>query len=142
MKKNRIIRQIASHFGRISIRIASALSFEAKKDSVREKTRMAIDEWIKEKGWTEDLSQVDVARKFNLTSEQLGQYFYTQTGMSFSKWRRELRIEEAKRIMHEDNKMPTVLVGESVGIPDKSNFRRQFKEITGYTPAEWRQSEQ
>ncbi|MBR3074743.1 MAG: helix-turn-helix domain-containing protein [Bacteroidales bacterium] len=142
MKKNIIKRRIAAFFGRISIRIASDLSFETQKDYIQEQTRIKIDKWIKEKGWTEDLSQEDVARSLNLKSEQLGQFFYLQTGKSFSRWRRELRIEEAERIMREDRKMPTVLVGESVGIPDKSNFRRQFKEITGYTPAEWRRLEQ
>lgn len=112
------------------------------KDAVDPHTAVRIDRWTKEKGWTEDLCQEDVARKLNVRSEQLGLYFRTRTGKSFLRWRRELRVEEAKRLLMENRDMPTALVGEAVGIPDKSNFRRQFKEITGYTPAQWRHLKQ
>ena len=141
MKKTTISRRVAAIFGRISISISTAASRHSKKDYVDSATAVKIDRWIKEKSWMEDLSQEEVARKLNLRSEQLGQYFYIRTGKSFLKWRRGMRIEEAKKLLLEDRKMPTVLIGEAVGIPDKSSFRRQFKEITGYTPAEWRRLE-
>ena len=141
MKKNRILRQTAAFFGRVSIAISSALSQQAPKDLVDNATAKKIDLWIKAKGWAEDLSQEEVARMMKLSSEKLGHYFRSRTGMSFLRWRRKLRIEEASRLLLEDTTMPTALVGEAVGISDKSNFRRQFKEITGYTPAEWRRLE-
>ena len=141
MKKIRILGRVAAFFGRISIAISAALSYHTQKDAVDVATAKKIDQWIKNKGWAEDLNQEEVARIMNLSSEQLGHYFRTRTGQSFLRWRRQLRIEEAQRLLLADRKMPAALVGEAVGISDKSNFRRQFKELTGCTPAEWRQSE-
>lgn len=69
---------------------------------------------------------------------ELSLFFRIQTGKNFLKWRKERRIEEAKKLLLEDRDIPTLIIGEAVGICDKSNFRRQFKEITGFTPAEWR----
>jgi len=142
MKKNTFSRRIAAFFGRISISLSTSVSLQSRKDLVDRTTADKIDRWIKEKRWAEDLNQEEVARSMNMRSEQLGQYFYTRTGKSFLRWRRETRMEAAKLLLLEDAKMPTVLVGEAVGIPDKSSFRRQFKEITGCTPAEWRRSKQ
>ena len=59
-------------------------------------------------------------------------------GKNFLQWRKEIRIDEAKRLLVKDKTIPTAIIGEEVGISDKSNFKRQFREITGCTPAQWR----
>ena len=35
--------------------------------------------------------------------------------------------------------LPVSLVGEMVGIADKSNFKRQFADLAGMSPREWRE---
>ena len=47
-------------------------------------------------------------------------------------------MDEAMRLLLENRETPANLIGEQVGISDKSNFRKQFKEITGCTPVQWR----
>ena len=47
-------------------------------------------------------------------------------------------LEEAKRMLLDHPEMPACQVGRALGITDKSNFRHQFKSVTGLTPTEWR----
>ena len=58
--------------------------------------------------------------------------------MSFTQWRTGARINEAKILLLRDKTIPAALVGEAVGINDKSNFRCLFRRVTGMTPAQWR----
>ncbi|MBQ9462850.1 MAG: AraC family transcriptional regulator [Bacteroidales bacterium] len=141
MKKNSILRDLAAKIGRLILSRAAASSLNKREKTENVKFIAGLDEWIMSKGWLDDLSMGEVAEILGVRQEQLSIFFHTQFGKSFLQWRRELRIEEAKRLLLEDKTMPTALVGETVGINDKSNFRRQFKAITGYTPAEWRRLE-
>lgn len=97
-----------------------------------------IEKWISEKGWTEECDMETAADKIGVTREQLSAFFRHNFKQNFREWRKLMRIEEAKKMLLEDYSISATAVGESVGIADKSNFRRQFKEITGYTPSEWR----
>lgn len=141
MKKNTIFGQVVAFLGRLILRYAAAASLGSRKETREMQTIATIDEWIQNKGWTEDKSMEETAEELAMSREQLSRYFLLRFGLSFIRWRREIRVEEAKRILRDNKTIPTALVGEAVGISDKSNFRRQFKEITGYTPAEWRRLE-
>ena len=52
-----------------------------------------------------------------------------------------MRIEDAKRLLMEQPEIPVRHIGYIIGFSDKSNFRRQFKEVVGCTPSEWRERE-
>ena len=79
-----------------------------------------------------------VADELGVSKEQLSFYFSNRIHRRFDTWRMELRIEEAKILLVDFPDVPASAVGAMVGIPDKSNFRRQFYEQTGFTPSEWR----
>ena len=55
---------------------------------------------------------------------------------TFRTWRIALRIEEAKRLLREE-KVPVATVHKMVGVADKSNFHKQFRQVTGMTPREF-----
>lgn len=138
MKKNTIIGDLMAKISTLILRRAAASSLSGSREAKESDFVVRLDRWTRDKGWLEDQSMDDVAKLLGVRKEQLSLYFHTYIGKSFIQWRRELRIEEAMRRLLEDKTIPTALIGESVGINDKSNFRRQFKELTGYTPAEWR----
>lgn len=138
MKKITIIGQLAAKFGRVILNNAAIRSMMCRKEAEDADTVLIMEHWTARKGWTEDLSLEEVAEKLGLSKEDLSRYFRLHAGKNFLQWRRAIRIEEAKRQLLENKNIPTAFIGESVGIPDKSNFRRQFKRETGYTPAEWR----
>ena len=108
--------------------------------SIDPKIKHIMDQWVEDKGWTENLNFDQVAARLGVRKMQISLYTHSVYGLSFPGWRKELRIKEAMRLLLEDKSIPTTLIGEAVGISDKSNFRRQFKEIAGCTPLEWRRS--
>ncbi len=109
-----------------------------RSDGTPRRVRKAIEEWITQKRWTEEATMQDVADSLGLLKEDLSLYFRRKFRKGFLKWRTETRIEEAKRLLLSEKKTPTFLIGEEVGIFDKSNFKRLFRSLTGITPAQWR----
>ena len=134
----KIYWKIIAKIGQLVARHAVPASFKDKKSVLDTDTILKLDKWIREKRWAEDLTMQEIADELQIGREELSLFFRIQTGKNFLKWRKERRIEEAKKLLLEDRDIPTLIIGEAIGICDKSNFRRQFKEITGYTPAEWR----
>ena len=129
MKKISILRQLSAI-------ITNALG---RKEVIDADTRRIMAQWLAEKGWNQKLNFDEVSAKLGLRKDQISLFVHHYYGQNFLSWRRKLRIEEAKRLLLEDKSIPAALVGEAVGITDKSNFRRQFKELTGCTPVEWRE---
>ena len=138
MKKMTIILGFIAKFERMILRLEQRSGSPAKSPVVNTDVIRSVEKWILEKRWSEDKSMQEAARDMGISHEQLSLYFRVFIGKSFLQWRKERRIEEAKRLLLEDRSVSTLIVAESVGIGDKSNFRRQFKEVAGCTPAEWR----
>lgn len=102
------------------------------------KDALRIKRWINEKGWQQDMSLQQAADDAGVSKRQMSRYFRMFYRKSFTQWRSEVRINEAKILLLRDKTIPAALVGEAVGINDKSNFRCLFKRATGMTPAQWR----
>lgn len=81
----------------------------------------------------------DILKDLDLTGEELSFYCSTRFGKTFLTWRKELRIEEAMDMLLNFPDIPASKIGLSLGIRDKSDFRHQFKSVTGMTPREWRE---
>ena len=138
MKKITIIGHLTAKIGRVILNNAAVKSLQSKRQNKESELLARTEKWISAKGWQEDLSMSGVAAKLGTDTDNLSVLFRERFGIRFLEWRRKVRIEEAKRLLLEDKTIPTAVIGEAVGIPDRSNFRRQFKMVTGYTPAEWR----
>ncbi len=132
MKKISILRQLSAIIKRA----------QDRKDIIDEQTGSIMAQWLADKGWARKASLDEVSDVLGIRKEQISLFVHHYYHKSFLSWRRDLRIEEAKRLLLEDSKIPAALIGEAVGISDKSNFRRQFKELTGCTPVEWRKLKQ
>ena len=113
-------------------------SYRGRFSDVMKHHASLIEQWIADKRWAEDASLAEVACSLGIEKEDFSLYFRRKYNKSFLLWRKEVRIQEAKRLLVKYRKTPTALIGEEVGIYDKSNFKRQFREITGLTPAQWR----
>ena len=101
----------------------------------------ALQKWVDEKNYRKyDKSREEIADELKTSKEFLHHYFLNRLGVDFKTWRTVLRIEEAKRMLLEDRKISTNLVGEMCGFSDRSNFHRQFVKIVGCSPREWRES--
>ena len=116
-----------------------------KRDLSRNKKTMALvesklDSWVAEGKYREYYESMDrIIEDLGLTQGELSLYCTKRLKKNFLSWRKELRMDDAKKMLVEHPEMPASKIGKSLGIMDKSNFRHQFKSVTGLTPSRWRE---
>ena len=109
------------------------------QNKIDSRIRRALADWIAAGKHHEEYPSMDaVAEDLGVSKEQLSYFFTNRLRQRFRSWRKELRIEEAKSLLLSFPHLSASAIGAMVGIPDKSNFRKQFYELTGCTPSEWR----
>ncbi|MCQ2182471.1 MAG: helix-turn-helix domain-containing protein [Bacteroidales bacterium] len=105
-----------------------------------EKTREGLERWLREKKHTiPSTGMEDVAEEIGVSSLQLSYYFRVVVGEPFLSWRKEKRILDAQALLVKYPEKSIAAIGEAVGIPDKSNFKKQFKSVTGMSPKDFRE---
>lgn len=104
-----------------------------------DKLRIDLERWVAEKHYIDiDSSPDKVAKELGITKTRLNGYFAQYEQTTFREWRTQLRLKEAERILREEDDVAVSSLHELVGVSDKSNFRRSFKQFTGMTPHEYR----
>nr|WP_302470595.1 AraC family transcriptional regulator [Vagococcus proximus] len=74
---------------------------------------------------------------FNFSISYLSRFVKEQTGVTFSRYVQELRLEEIKRrLVETDDTIKEIVV--QTGYYDVSNYTRKFKSIVGVTPGQYR----
>ncbi|MDN8587233.1 helix-turn-helix domain-containing protein [Paenibacillus sp. 11B] len=85
----------------------------------------------------EKLQLQELAQKFHMNANYLGQAFKQQTGKSFREYLNDKRIEEAKRLLRQScSSIAEVAVNS--GYPNADYFVSQFKRMTGMAPSAYR----
>jgi len=85
-----------------------------------------------------DITLRTLAAELNTNQTYLSNYINAATGQNFRNWISRLRIEEAELLLDTHPDYAVSYVGELVGILNKSSFFRQFANVTGMTPNEFR----
>ncbi len=99
-----------------------------------------IVQWVQERKYTQGYITLDnLAADLNTNRTYLSRHINATMGCNFKTWISNLRIEDAKRLLLEDRDLSAVSVGELVGISDKSSFFRQFMNVVGVTPRDYRE---
>jgi AraC-like DNA-binding protein len=80
-----------------------------------------------------------IAREFHLSYERFRKRFAAEVGVSPARYRMLRRIDMAKTLLAE-NELPIKAVADRLGYCDLYFFCRQFKQVTGQTPAAFRRS--
>jgi len=86
----------------------------------------------------EKLSLPLLAETMELSSHQLSELINTQFGCGFSRYVRQHRIAEAKRLLREDHRSSVLAISLMTGFSSQSNFYAAFKEMTGEAPGNYR----
>lgn len=104
----------------------------------------AFEKYIKtEKNYLNaDLSMDMVAEKLNINKSHLSRLVNNELQKSFSDYVNELRVEEAKSYLEnqEFRNYTLVAIGLEAGFNSKSTFNSTFKKFTGLTPSEFKKS--
>ncbi|MDA9773900.1 helix-turn-helix domain-containing protein [Saprospiraceae bacterium] len=78
-----------------------------------------------------------LAKKLNVSPHLLSQLLNDNLQKNFSQFINEYRIDEAKKMLVEDQHLKIQAVAENCGFNSNSTFYAAFKKITGTTPAEF-----
>ena len=90
---------------------------------------------------TETLMIKDVASRVNMEPKSFSYFFKKNTGKSFVQYVKELRIGLAcQKLLTSELSILEVAYGS--GFNNLSNFNRQFREIKGVTPTQFRKQSQ
>ena len=84
-----------------------------------------------------DFSIQEIASHFEMLPSNIGNYFKEQTGKGLLEYLIDLRIRQAKELLHSTD-MTVKEISVSVGYYNDSSFIRRFKQHEGVTPNEYR----
>ena len=98
-----------------------------------------ITEYMRENQTDPSLTMSSIADFFEISTTQLSLIYKNQTGIHPSAYLLMLRIEQAKDLLSNTD-MPIKEIAVIVGYYDASGFIRRFKQQTGFTPNQYRQS--
>lgn len=78
----------------------------------------------------------ELADAVNLSPSHLRRLFKTETGTPLNQYVKSLRLEKSKELM-EQTFLNMKQIMFAVGVKDKSQFARDFKRNTGFTPTQY-----
>lgn len=115
---------------------SACLSISTEKEK---KIRDVLTEWILfRQYWHKDDSGSVMAEKMDITGDEFAMFIKNCLGDRFLTIRKRLRIDDACGILLDNPDMPIYVAGQTVGIYDKSDFRKIFLQEKGCTPSEWK----
>ncbi|WP_211748174.1 helix-turn-helix domain-containing protein [Paenibacillus sp. Marseille-Q4541] len=82
----------------------------------------------------------ELAQKFHMNANYLGQAFKQQTGKAFREYLNDKRIEEAKRLLRQ-SRFSIADVAVNSGYHNADYFVSQFKRMTGMAPSAYRKQQ-
>lgn len=85
------------------------------------------------------LSLEDICRHFYIGKSQLSVIFKECTGVSPMQYYSALKIDEAKKLLREDN-LSVSQITDSLRYSGIHNFSRAFKKLTGFSPTQYKKS--
>ena len=85
----------------------------------------------------ESISLEEAAREIGVTPQYLSRIFKIDTAKSFKAYHKELRMEEAKQLLREDE-LSVREISDTLGFNDYNYFIRTFKKTVGCTPTEYK----
>lgn len=102
---------------------------------LRQLSRLMLDDKLFQ---NENLSLAMVAEAVDLTSHQLSELINSSFGHNFSRYIREQRVAEAKKLLANDRKSSVLAISLMTGFRSQSNFYTAFRELTGESPGDYR----
>ena len=102
-----------------------------------------LDQWVYSKSYYQsEQTMQQVADSLGMSHGELSWVSRRVYGDNFLSLRKRLRLIDACRMLVDYPELPVAVIAYRVGIPDRTNFRRQFFTEFGLTPGEWREKHQ
>ncbi len=81
----------------------------------------------------------EIASRLDITPEYLGTLFHKETGVTFSTYIKNFRIQKAKELLI-GTSLKLYEIADRVGYSDPKYFSKVFRDTTGQLPAEYRKA--
>lgn len=88
--------------------------------------------------FTEELSPDTLSRQFAISRSVLCSAFQQRTGLPLHKYISQKRIQQAQLLIRTQEDLPLSEIAAQVGYEDSSTFYRNFRKLTGLSPASYR----
>ena len=108
--------------------------------AMKEKILDALYQLTAGRKYCMDSTYEEIAGDLDITREQMVWFCSEILGTRFLSLRKRQRVAYAASLLRLYPTMPATAAGQKAGIADKSDFRRQFREVMGLTAEEWRAS--
>lgn len=139
MRKFRSIQEMERHLLESYDRLADRLKVKEQTGmNINNRQAAQIMNYI-EKNYMKELSLEILSEEFGLTPNYLCKIFKNSTGMKLTAYINQVRIEGAKKLIRGTN-MRAHEIAEVVGFASASYFSTIFKQITGQTVSEYKDS--
>lgn len=97
-----------------------------------------LEQWVESKKFVEnDVVSRELALQMGVSIDVFRAYFKEHLHTDFRQWRMKHRIDYACEILSQHPSYSCGVVGQMVGINDRSNFNKAFLKIMGITPKEY-----
>ena len=81
-----------------------------------------------------------IARKMQMTDSHLSRIFKKNTGSNFSEYLSDRKLEEAAKMLLQDNKMKVAEIADTLGYGNPTYFLSRFKAKYGVSPSAYRKA--
>lgn len=124
----------------------SCLDFEDddKTDNYKESIRPSHKKYVSmvheyiQINYSKAITVKEIVKRLNINRSYLYRIFKENTGLSIHDYLTSVRINEARRLLHETD-LPITNIAQSVGYEHYPTFFKTFKLYTGISPQEYRQ---
>lgn len=110
-------------------------------DDYRNKSRMEQAIAYIQQNYATDLNMAVVSNYVSMNYSLFSYAFKQYTGKNFVNYLKELRVNEAKRLLAETD-MRVIEISQRVGYENEKHFMKIFKSVSGVSPTEYRKNMQ
>lgn len=110
-------------------------------DDYRNKSRMEQAVAFIQENYATDLNMAVVSNHVSMNYSLFSYAFKEYTGKNFVNYLKELRVNEAKRLLAETN-LRVIEISQRVGYENDKHFMKIFKSVSGVSPTEYRKNMQ
>lgn len=110
-------------------------------DDYKNKSKMKQALAYIEENYDKDLNMAVISNYVSMNYSLFSYAFKQYTGKNFVNYLKELRVNEAKRLLEETD-MRVIEIGQKVGYENEKHFMKLFKSQCGVSPTEYRKNMQ
>ena len=125
------------NFLEVILSIHDAINDKSDIGKNQAKILKAID-YIK-KNYNKELNMAIVSNEISMNYSLFSYDFKQLTGKNFVTYLRDIRIEEAKKLL-KDTDMKIIDISLAVGYDNEKHFMKVFKQVCGVSPSEYRKN--